>query len=37
MTEERKALLEEAAKHPDETDLRKAGEFGEELLRKAAA
>ena len=35
MTPERKANLEEAAKHPDEEDLRKAEAFGRELAEKA--
>jgi flavodoxin len=34
MTPERKARLDEAAKHPDEEDLRKAEAFGKELLGK---
>jgi flavodoxin len=35
MTDERRALLDEAARHPDAEDLKRAREFGEELSRRA--
>ncbi|MDR2611364.1 MAG: flavodoxin family protein [Deltaproteobacteria bacterium] len=35
MTEERRALLAEAARHPDGEDVRRAAEFGAELRGKA--
>ncbi|MDR1657174.1 MAG: flavodoxin family protein [Deltaproteobacteria bacterium] len=34
MTDERKARLEEAAKHPDEEDLRKAADFAKDIVSK---
>ncbi|MDR1039889.1 MAG: flavodoxin family protein [Deltaproteobacteria bacterium] len=36
MTEERKALLEEASKHPDSEDIKRAEEFGVGLLSRDA-